>query len=248
MKYYSIKKIKSSLPKEKNKKSSLWVKLVIRKLSFVFTWIFINLGFSANLVSYFSILISISGFCFLLVNNYIYRIIGAILINFWLVLDCVDGNIARCKKKFSPYGSMIDSFGGYFTIAFSYLGIGVAAFNTSKLLNDYSYIFIILGALTGVFELLARLLHQKRENTILSINKEINKNEVKKYSFGWFKQRLDKEIGLSGLFMPFLLISSFCDCYDFILFFYFVFNLLVMLVILLYFIIDAERKIKNEKI
>lgn len=248
MKHYSIKDIKKSLPKGKNKKSSLWVKIIVRKLSFLFTWIFINLGFSANLVSYVSILVSIAGFICLLIDNVSFRIIGSVLINFWLILDCVDGNIARCKKKLSPFGSMIDSFGGYFTIAFSYLGIGVATFHTTKLLNGNRHIFIIIGALAGIFEILTRLLHQKRENTILIVEGKSETNEVQPYSFGWLKQRIDKEIGLSGLFMPLLLISSLFDCYDYILLFYFVFNLFVMIVMVIYFIIDAERKIKNEEV
>ncbi|MFQ7526617.1 MAG: hypothetical protein ACLRMN_02555 [Mediterraneibacter gnavus] len=34
-----------------------------------------------------------------MISSPIAIVIAVISINFWLILDCVDGNIARCRKK-----------------------------------------------------------------------------------------------------------------------------------------------------
>jgi len=171
---YSIKKIKESLPKKKNSKSSIWVKIIIRKLSFIFTFIFINLGSSAWFASIFSIFVALTGSVLLCINQPIYRIIGMILVEFWLVMDCVDGNIARVKKESSETGEFIDALSGYYITAFVFLAIGVAAFNTSNIQID-KYIFIILGALTSITGILARLIHQKYTYTLMTLERQSNK-------------------------------------------------------------------------
>ena len=56
---YSFNDIIESLPKKKNSKSSWWVKLWVRKTSFLFTYLFINLGWSSNAVSYLSVFVSL---------------------------------------------------------------------------------------------------------------------------------------------------------------------------------------------
>lgn len=249
--YYKFNDIIKSLPKEKNKKSSLWVKLIIRRLSFIFTWIFINLSFSANMVSYLSILVTTAGSIFLMIDSSYYRIIGTVLINLWLILDCVDGNIARCKKKFSPFGSMVDAFGGYYTIAFSYLAIGIAAFHTTILFtSETRYIIIIIGALASICDLLVRLIYQKRLTTLIEVD-GIRKSDdiITKFSFAWFKMRIDKEIGISGLFMPLLIVSNIFLIFDYVIIFYCMFNMLVLVFITVYFVYNTEKRIKgNEKI
>ena len=93
---YSFKQIIDSLPVKKNSNSSWWVKLWVRRISFLFTYLFINLGFSSNGVSIISIFVTLSACVFFMLPFKWATIVAIILINFWLVLDCVDGNIARC--------------------------------------------------------------------------------------------------------------------------------------------------------
>ena len=93
---YSFNDIIESLPKKKNSKSSWWVKLWVRKTSFLFTYLFINLGWSSNAVSYLSVFVSLLACVLFSLGMNWTTIIAIVLINFWLVLDCVDGNIARC--------------------------------------------------------------------------------------------------------------------------------------------------------
>lgn len=244
--YYKYKDIIESLPKAKNKKSSLWVKMIVRKISFIFTWIFINLKFTANVVSYLSIIIAVMGAIFMAINNITTRIIGMILINFWLVLDCVDGNIARCKKESSLFGSLVDAVGGYYAIAFSYFSIGIAAYyTTNMLINENKVIFIMLGALASIADILTRLLHQKKENTLLIVNGIENEEQIKKYTFNWIKTRIDKELGISGAFMPILILATIFNFLDIMIIGYVCFNVLVLIFMTIKILRDIEERSKN---
>lgn len=237
---YTLSYIRKSLPAEKNSKSSLWVKLIIRKLSFIFTFIFINLGFSAKQVSLLSVVIAIVGSILLGINSFRCMIIGMILVNFWLVLDCVDGNIARCKGSSSLLGSFIDAISGYTILAFVYLGIGIASYNTCHFVpQKYKYILIVMGAIASIADILTRLIHQKYNNTILRCNLKVEKNDENKKSLAYIRGRLDKEIGISGLFMPLLIVSSIYKSYVFMLVFYMIFNVAAFIGVLVIYSIKS---------
>ena len=231
---YSLKAIIDSLPAKKNSKSSLWVKLIVRKLSFLFTYVFINLGFSPWAVSVLSAVVAVVGSVFLMLPNYAFAVIGMILIQIWLILDCVDGNIARCKKQSSELGLFIDALSGYYVSAFVYLGTGVAAYHFSPFEN-LRLLFLLLGAVSSISGILSRLIHQKYTYTILMLENGSHKlltpeEEVEtKKSFQYLRSRIDKEIGISGLFMPFLIIAAIFNLFDAITVFYFLFQVLALI-------------------
>lgn len=233
---YSLKTIISSLPAKKNSKSSLWVKLVIRRVSFLFTFIFINLGFSPWAVSVLSVFVALAGSILLMIPNYICVIVGTVLIQFWLVLDCVDGNIARCKNQSSEMGSFIDALSGYYVSAFVYIGTGIAAYNFSPLVK-YRFVFLLAGAISSICGILSRLIHQKYTYTVLMIEKKdlhisTPEEEVEnKKSLQYIRSRVDKEIGISGLFMPFLIVSTIFNFFGVITVFYSLFQASALLAV-----------------
>ena len=171
---YSWGEIVRSLPKKKNSKSSLWVKWIIRKLSFPFTFLFINLGFSAWGASVLSIFVALAGCAVLCVDSALWRVVGVVLVEFWLVMDCVDGNIARVKKTSSPMGGCIDAFSGYFITAFVFFSVGVAACYSTRF-AEHAGLWVAMGGLSSAFGLLARLIHQKYTCCVLE-SKKIEKN------------------------------------------------------------------------
>ena len=67
-----------------------------------------------NQVTYFSVLIGfLSGYAFSFASpNSL--ILGGILLEVTLVLDCVDGQLARAKNMASDWGRLIDGIAGYF--------------------------------------------------------------------------------------------------------------------------------------
>ena len=88
----------------------LWIYLVLRPISFCVTPLFINLGFSANTVTVLGLLPLVSGLVLLALGavNYSYSIVGAVLVNIWLLFDCIDGDVARFRGQISKFGALLD--------------------------------------------------------------------------------------------------------------------------------------------
>lgn len=245
---YKFNYIVQSLPKKKNSKSSFWVKLIVRRLSFLFTYIFINLGFSAWGASIFSVIVALIGSILLSINNNISMIWGVVCIQLWLIMDCVDGNIARCKNSSSDMGEFVDALSGYFISAFVYLAIGIAAYNTSTIVPEKYLVFLIIsGAIASIANILARLIHQKYIFTIMILEKKhgekytLPEEQVEnKRGLQYLRSRIDKELGLSGLFMPFLIVSAIFNCFDIMIAFYTVFSVGSLVIVTLYYGIKSK--------
>jgi len=219
---YSYKEIKQSLTKKKNSRSSLWVRLWVRKASFPITYIFINTGWTANMVSVLSWIVIFAAAVLLSINNFWCMLAGVILTNLWLVLDCVDGNIARVKKVKTFMGDFFDATAGYGPFSFTTIGLGMAAYHTSFLMpSQYGWIFILLGGIGATANIYMRLVHQKYQNCFFAAKKILNEldditlqDTEDKKSFAYIREQIDKNIGVSGLFMPWLLVALFTDTFD----------------------------------
>lgn len=219
---YSYGEIKASLTKKKNGRSSFWVRLWVRKASFPFTYLFINSGWTANMVSVLSWIVIFAAAVLLSVDNFACMLSGVILTNFWLVLDCVDGNIARCKKLKTFMGDFYDAIAGYGPFSFTTLGIGMAAYNTTFLVPEaWRFYLILLAGFGATVNLYMRLIHQKYQNcffaakNVLGETDEITlKDDENKRSFAYIREWIDKNFGVSGIFMPWLFVALFTKTFD----------------------------------
>lgn len=246
---YSYAFIKSTLTVKKNSRSSIWVRNLIRKISFPVTYLFINTGWSANMVSVLSMIIVFGGSLLLAINSFTCMLLGVVLINFWLVLDCVDGNIARCYKQKTYMGDFYDAVAGYAPFAFATMALGVAAFNTSYLFpSKYSNYFLIIGGCGAIANIYSRLIHQKYLVCVFVAKKALGqleditlKDTENKKSFAYIRERIDKEIGVSGLFMPWLFIALFTKTFDIMLLFYATYYIVSFFVITLIYFVKAAR-------
>ena len=221
---YSFKYILDSLPKNKSSVSSLWVKATARPLSFPVTYLLVNMGCSANFVSILSGFVALAGCICLALPHLSLMWVGILLINFWLVLDCVDGNIARVTKKFSRMGEFFDGAYGYIICAFDFLAIGLAAYYYSSFLfGPKAVINIVIGALACSFNILPRLVYQKY--TVMTMTLQTNGKEMtpendafydpsKRKGLTYLRLVVDRQLGTSGLFMPFLILCGFLKCFD----------------------------------
>lgn len=220
--HYSYQEIKASLTKKKNSRSSLWVQLWVRKASFSITYLFVNSGWTANMVSILSwIVIALAAIC-LSINSFGWMLTGVILTNFWLILDCVDGNIARVKKVKTFMGDFFDAVAGYGPFSFTTISLGIAAFHTSFLIPEqYRYFLIIIGGVGAMSNLYMRLVYQKYQNCFFAGQKILNeldeitlKDTENKKSFAYIREQIDKNFGVAGLFMPWLFIAFFTNTFD----------------------------------
>ena len=162
-----------------------------------------------------------------------------------MVLDCTDGNVARVRKTTGPRGEFIDAVSGYVISGFLYFAFGVAAFHTSTWFGENRHVWIIMGAIASISNILPRLIHQKFLAAMLNagqINKgEMNSDEKKKGSFQAIRRRVGKEFGLSGILMLLLIFAAFIDIYDYMCTFYTLFSVGAFCIVLLTYTLKARR-------
>lgn len=241
---YSFKYIVDSLPVKKNSNSSWWVKLWVRKASFPFTYLFINMGFSPNAVSILSIAFVLAACAGYVISTPAAIITAVVLINVWLILDCVDGNIARCRKQKTVYGEFVDDIGGYYVVAFIYLAIAFCVYNIGGLLVGEGNKWILAaGGVASICDILARLINKDYVNFSKNRSDYVQddyRTESKK-SLSYVRRRVGKELGVSGMFMPLAIICAICHCYDLMALFYLLFNGFALLSTTVIYIYKADK-------
>lgn len=163
-----IRKLKDSYGPTKrsvDRKENIFPYFIVRPISYFFTIPLVRLNVSANSVSIFSVFIAIIGAILIGIGDYKLRIIGALLIFLWIVLDCVDGNLARYYGKPSAKGEFLDAMGGYVVNATVFMSLGSAAY-----IQNENPIYLYLGYLSSICAILPRLLHQKWSNSVSTPN------------------------------------------------------------------------------
>lgn len=236
---YTAKYFKDGMPEWKRKKDPVLSRLFYRRMAFYLAAIVANMGISANTVSYFSALVGVAGcLCFLPQIHWMH-ITGAVLINFWLILDCTDGNLARSVKR-QPFGEFADGISSYILVALMCTMMGVSAYHAGGLLVPRGCVWIVLiGALASTCDTLMRLIYQKYRNTerdmadkgIVKLENDIrtDHNQV-----GSFRVRVEAELGIGGLLPIAILIASIVDALDLIVvycFLYYGFSCVVALLV-----------------
>lgn len=98
---------------------------ILRPIAFIFVKLLYPTKVTPNQVSYTAIFFGmISAFLFSL-GTLSSFITGGVIYFFILVLDCVDGMIARLKKNGTPVGKIIDGFADYSIGIMVYVGMGI---------------------------------------------------------------------------------------------------------------------------
>lgn len=157
----SVEDIKKSYSNEKkNSDRSEWFAyFLIRPISFYIALFFINMRISANSVTILSLFISLLGSGLIGFGDFKIRLAGCACLLIWLILDHVDGNIARYNNTQSLCGEFLDSLAGYFTIAFFPIFLGLAAYFDDQSGNEW--VFLLLGGIASITNILPRLVYQK---------------------------------------------------------------------------------------
>jgi phosphatidylglycerophosphate synthase len=195
-KRYSLREIRVSLPPEKVKQDGLWTRFVLRPVSFPVTWAALRLGFSACAVSYLSAVLSVAGGILFSFPGYWIPAAGALLLNVFSVLDCVDGNIARVRGKAGPWGSWADAITGFIAYTAVFFSSGVYLY-----LRSGWHPVLFAAGLTSSANLLARVAYQMYKN----IEGETAHGSVS------FERKLAENAGITGFLMPLLFIFHVCD-------------------------------------
>lgn len=125
----------------------------MRRICIYFTKIFLYTKITANQVSILSIIIGAIGAYFFSIGYYWYSIIGALLLQFMVLLDNVDGEIARYRKQTSLKGRFLESIGNMMVepLIFVFLSFGVY-----KTIPDIK--LFLLGSLAAIAILFREIL------------------------------------------------------------------------------------------
>jgi len=217
---------------------------IVRPLSFYPTAVSMNIGLTANQTTWISLIFLLVG-CFLLaVGNYLTALAGAALLNMWLVLDFVDGNIARYEKICSRYGELIDALGAYVAhLSFFAAGVGFYVSHNSLLLSSfewpaegYSVVILIMGSIASLTAIWIRLIYQKFKNTFPALG--IEKDDVLSVrdtaSISAVLQNLGHNlVNLSGLLLPTFFLAAAFRLLDVFLIFVAIANMSIVAITLL---------------
>ena len=224
MKRITAKYLRESMPEWKKKKDPMLVRLITRPISFYISALCANMGISANTVSYFSGYVAILGACCFLFNSHFMNVTGAFLVFVWLVLDCVDGNLARSVKA-QPFGEFADALSSYILIAILITFIGYAAYNEGGLLLPKGQAWIILlGAIASCSDTMMRLIYQKYKNVerdmsdrgIVPAENDIFRDHSK---VGDWKVRLNMEMGIPSFLTLLIIVASILKWLDIVVFY-----------------------------
>ncbi|MGZ4638756.1 MAG: DUF5941 domain-containing protein, partial [Actinomycetes bacterium] len=107
-----------------------WATLVIRRLSRRLTPAALRLGLTPNQVTVLSFVLGlVAAGCFALgdAGSGVVAVLGAVLLQLSLVVDCVDGEVARFTRTFTPLGAWLDASTDRIKEFACYAGLAVGA-------------------------------------------------------------------------------------------------------------------------
>ncbi len=225
---YTARYFRDNHPDWKKKRDPIVLKVLYRPLSYHTASICANLGVSANAISIFSCVVGIVAAVLFMFESYCLNIIGAILINIWLLLDCTDGNVARGVKK-QPFGEFADGISSYILVGLMCIGIGVSVYHFGGIfLERHSLVALLLGALASEADTLMRLIYQKYKNEarVLQeaniIEKELDKRVDHEQQTS-LVVKLEMELGVSGILPLIILVATILQVLDIVLVYCFVY-------------------------
>lgn len=154
--------------KSKEERYSVMEYYIFRPLSILATMPFLDTNISPTSVTKASIVCSLIGFGLLAFGQtMMLRLVGWLWIFAWVILDGVDGNIARYKNQCSPLGDLWDTMGGYAAMVEIYFGAGIAAFyDTNALPFLENYWYLIIGSAAAIFSIFPRLVMHKKKSSV----------------------------------------------------------------------------------
>ena len=166
----SIKKLREICQKPISHSNTWYQRKFSRKISIYLTWFFIHLKISGNTTSILVLITGIIAPLFFILGNYLYYVVGVLLLQLWYLLDHVDGELARYWKKTSAKGIFIDKINHHIVHPLIFLCMGIGLY---KEFNNY--LMLILGGFTAYFLLLQDLINIDKKDAVSIFNMGIKK-------------------------------------------------------------------------
>ena len=170
-----------------------------------------------------------------------------------MILDCIDGNVARVTRSSSLYGDYIDSLSSLLINSLILIALFVN-YRDHKLIDSLnsSVDLTLVLILVNSFYLYSKILYQKYrastlENNIeesqtiskLLLDKNKNNNKIKYYA-----NRVEKNLGISGFLLPVLLLF---ETFNIGVYFFLIYIIYTIPVTLMSFLLIIKNVRKNDR-
>lgn len=101
---------------------------VVRRLSKPLTRVALRLGWTPNAITLISFAVGIAAAAAFAVGDRWALVLGAVLLQLSLIIDCVDGEVARATRRFSALGAWLDASTDRVKEFLAYAGLAYGAF------------------------------------------------------------------------------------------------------------------------
>ncbi|HIH41326.1 TPA: hypothetical protein HA239_02840 [Candidatus Woesearchaeota archaeon] len=125
----SIKELRKICYRNSNKKRPLYMELFTMKVSIYITKLFLYTPMHADHVSMLMILLALIGSGMMAFGSIMAMFIGITLIHFSVILDNVNGEVARYRKEGSLMGSFLEEFYHTISTPFIFFSLGYGIFS-----------------------------------------------------------------------------------------------------------------------
>ncbi|AOV94433.1 hypothetical protein AQV86_00735 [Nanohaloarchaea archaeon SG9] len=126
----SLSELRDFAVDKKGENETVYAYFFLRRLSPFFTWIFLRLGASANMITFLGLVMAVAGSFMFYSTSLVYWVIGWVMYQLYYVLDCSDGEIAVLTDSTSDFGGFLDKISHPITNSFI---IYVSAFGAYRM-------------------------------------------------------------------------------------------------------------------
>ncbi|MER6614281.1 CDP-alcohol phosphatidyltransferase family protein [Streptomyces xantholiticus] len=130
-------------------------RLYMREISLRVDRYLVNTGITPNQLTYLMTLAGVLAAPALLVPGIWGAVLGVVAVQLYLLLDCVDGEIARWKQQFSLSGVYLDRVGAYLCDAAVLVGFGLRASDLWRC-GRIDWLWAFLGTLAALGAILIK--------------------------------------------------------------------------------------------
>tara|TARA_R110002096_G_scaffold43552_1_gene117657 strand:+ start:24938 stop:25621 length:684 start_codon:yes stop_codon:yes gene_type:complete len=121
---------------------------LVRQLSCRLTPILLKTSITPNQITALSLLFGLLSAVSFMLGNYVFNIIGSLLLTISYTLDNCDGEVARVKNMSSEFGAKFDDMVDWMVDASFFAALG---YGTSQVLNQPFWFWLGCAAATGAF-------------------------------------------------------------------------------------------------
>lgn len=139
---YTIKEIRDITSKDHP--GPFYARKVIRKISPYITWLLLHTPITANQTSLLMILVGIVASLLFSFGSASGTLVGALILQLFYILDCVDGEIARCKNEETANGIYLDKLANFVVNPLVFAGITIGLYQQFP-----SYMLLIFGLIAS---------------------------------------------------------------------------------------------------